>query len=72
MTSTLAKLTNTRRSILGSTDNLEEGDDTPQADAGEFENVIASAIMQLTKTLENGLRIKASIGMTLSDDVRLI
>lgn len=33
----------------------------PQPDASEFENVISSAIMQLTKTLENGFRIKASV-----------
>lgn len=61
MTSTIEKLTDTRRSILGNSDKMEEDGHTAQADAGQFENVIASGIMQLTKTLENGLRIKASI-----------
>jgi hypothetical protein len=60
MTFALSQLTATRRCILGNSDTVEISEGATQADASEFESVIASAMMQLTKALENGLRIKAS------------
>lgn len=61
MTSALSHLTATRRRIIGNNDGVDGSEGTTRADASEFEGVIASALMQLTKSLESGLRIKASV-----------
>lgn len=62
MTSALSHLTATRRRILGNNDDdLDGSEGATGAVASEFEGVIASALMQLTKSLESGLRIKESL-----------